>query len=226
MKCAAHPEVDATSYCRNCGKPLCPQCTRDVKGALYCEACLAALVSLPHATAGTGSPTAAAILGFIPGLGAVYNGEYLKALVHVMIFGGLIALMSSDQSGANLAIVIVLFVAFCFYMPVEAYRTANARRKGQPVPGLLDFSEGHPVGAANPATAAGFAPAVGAAAEGTSGPVRSRRNWALGPVILILMGVGFLLANFGLLDMDWLGQYWPGFLIVIGVWLAWKRWQR
>ena len=41
-------------------------------------------------------PGLAATLGFIPGLGAVYNGEYVKALIHVLIFGG-----SSRCSAAN-----------------------------------------------------------------------------------------------------------------------------
>ena len=45
MKCAVHAEVEATGYCRNCGKALCPACTREVKGALYCEECLAGLVA-------------------------------------------------------------------------------------------------------------------------------------------------------------------------------------
>ena len=42
MKCAVHSEVDATGYCRNCGKALCAECERNVRGALYCEDCLAA----------------------------------------------------------------------------------------------------------------------------------------------------------------------------------------
>jgi TM2 domain-containing membrane protein YozV len=30
------------------------------------------------------------ILGFIPGLGAIYNGEYNKAMIHIVVFGALI----------------------------------------------------------------------------------------------------------------------------------------
>ena len=40
MNCAVHSNVEATGFCRNCGKALCPECTRDVGGALYCEPCL------------------------------------------------------------------------------------------------------------------------------------------------------------------------------------------
>ncbi|MGB6624538.1 MAG: B-box zinc finger protein, partial [Candidatus Acidiferrales bacterium] len=132
MKCAVHTDIEATGFCRNCGKALCPQCAREVRGALYCEECLSHLVVAPvpaMVPVRTGpNPGTACALGFIPGLGAVYNGEYVKGLIHVVIFGGLIAMMSSDSiPNGTLAIVIVLFVAFCCYMPIEAYRTARAK---------------------------------------------------------------------------------------------------
>jgi TM2 domain-containing membrane protein YozV len=138
MKCATHPEVDATGFCRNCGKPLCPACTRDVNGALYCENCLAAAVVVaPRPDVPPKSdvnPGLAATLGFIPGLGAVYNGEYLKALIHVLIFGGIIALLNSDLPSGYDAFFAIALGCFYFYMPVEAYRTAKARRLGEAEP--------------------------------------------------------------------------------------------
>jgi hypothetical protein len=42
MNCNTHNDVAAVAFCRTCGKPLCNQCTRDVRGVIYCEACLAA----------------------------------------------------------------------------------------------------------------------------------------------------------------------------------------
>ena len=33
--------------CHNCSKALCPQCTREVRGALSCEECLAGLLTVP-----------------------------------------------------------------------------------------------------------------------------------------------------------------------------------
>jgi hypothetical protein len=42
MNCATHPDTAAVAFCRTCGKPLCPNCTRDVRGVVYCEPCLAA----------------------------------------------------------------------------------------------------------------------------------------------------------------------------------------
>jgi hypothetical protein len=42
MNCANHSDTAAVAFCRTCGKPLCPNCTRDVRGVIYCESCLAA----------------------------------------------------------------------------------------------------------------------------------------------------------------------------------------
>ena len=195
MNCAVHTDIQATGYCRNCGKALCPQCAREVRGALYCEECLSRLVvgpppALAAAQAGP-NPGVACALGFIPGLGAVYNGEYIKGLIHVVIFGGLIAMMNSDSiPDSTLAIVIVLFVAFCCYMPIEAYRTARAKQLGEKSPSL--FAEG----------------------EGSR---------PIGAYVLIVLGILFLLGTFGFLNSVYVWRFWPLALIVLGGFLIWKR---
>jgi hypothetical protein len=52
MNCATHNDIAAVAFCRTCGKPLCNQCTRDVRGVIYCESCLASRMegtaSAPH----------------------------------------------------------------------------------------------------------------------------------------------------------------------------------
>ena len=48
MNCAIHNDTPATAYCRTCGKAMCAQCTREVKGVIYCEDCIAN--SLRHGT--------------------------------------------------------------------------------------------------------------------------------------------------------------------------------
>jgi hypothetical protein len=196
MKCAVHAEVDATGFCRNCGKALCPECTREVRGALYCEPCLAGLVSTPpEEQPGAKSdlhPGVALALGFIPGLGAVYNGEYIKALIHVFVFGGLIAAQTSNVPAGYHAFLGIALGCFYFYMPIEAYRTAKARQTGAP----------------------GAAPAV-------LGEAEARRP--IGAIILVALGILLLLGNFGLLEWDWLAKAWPIALIVLGVWLLIDR---
>jgi hypothetical protein len=200
MKCAVHPEVEATGYCRNCGKALCPECTREVRGALYCEDCLAGMLSAPLLPAGApGSiagaksdtnPALAATLGFIPGLGAVYNGEYVKALIQVVIFGGLIAALSSDIPSGYIAFLSIALGCFYCYMPIDAYRVAKARRIGEAEPAaLVEGKSGRPIGA----------------------------------FLLIIIGVLFLLNNFGLLQTDWFEKAWPIGLVALGGWLIWDR---
>lgn len=196
MKCAQHAEVEATGYCRQCGRALCPECTRDVRGALYCEDCLASIVSSPQAAPGKTAarpdahPGTALALGFIPGLGAVYNGEYVKALIHVAVFGGIIAALSSDLPGELDAFLGIALGCFYFYMPIEAYRVAKARQLGQPEPSDL---------------------------------VQDQGRKPTGAIILIVLGVLFLLANFHLLERDWFSKAWPAGLIVLGVWILTDR---
>ena len=106
MKCAVHPDADAVGYCRNCGKAMCAVCVRPVRDVLYCEDCLANIMGLPVTpTAGAGaapihsnmpgvppapglgpSPILAFFLGFLPGLGAFYNEQYGKGIIHLALF--------------------------------------------------------------------------------------------------------------------------------------------
>jgi hypothetical protein len=226
MKCAVHPDIDATGFCRNCGKALCQQCAREVRGALYCEQCLANMMAPPAGTAaqfaGPAPPPAyaytapiehpgpnpgtACALGFIPGLGAVYNGEYIKGLIHVIIFGGLIAIMSNSDNMPDgvTAMVAILFAVFYCYMPIEAYRTARAKRLGLPVTGFFGET------------------VTPAAVAGEQGSVQVRRNYT-GSIVLIAVGVIFLLATTGVLNSHWVWSLWPLLLVAIGVALLFKR---
>ena len=113
MNCAVHNQTPATAYCRTCGKALCEMCKRDVRGVIYCEDCLAARVGAPPAGATQGdpqyqagfqpavsggpNPAIAALLAIIPGVGAMYCGEFLRALIHVAVFAGSIALLAGTQ---------------------------------------------------------------------------------------------------------------------------------
>ena len=207
MKCAVHPEVDATGYCRNCGKPVCAECAREVRGAIYDENCLAAMLAGPQVGAvpiAPGAPGApfqpvvrdsrpgtALALGFIPGLGAVYNGEYVKAIIHVLIFAGLIAALSSDLPAGMDAFMGIALGCFYFYMPIEAYRVAKARVEGQPEPASLVSS------------GAGKLP--------------------IGAMVLIGIGVLLLANNFNLLEGDWFRKSWPAALVVLGIFILIDR---
>ena len=73
------------------------------------------------------SPGTAFGLGMIPGVGALCNGEYLKAFVHVMIFGLLISIATSPGLDSLQPMFTLFAVAFYFYMPIEAFHTAKRR---------------------------------------------------------------------------------------------------
>ncbi|MGA2983557.1 MAG: B-box zinc finger protein, partial [Terriglobia bacterium] len=105
MKCANHPLNDASAYCGQCGRSLCSDCKRDVGGMVYCESCLTTRLSSPlppwGGVGGGPSPGVALALGFIPGVGAIYNGQITKAIMQVLIFGSLIAMSDRVHGGLD-----------------------------------------------------------------------------------------------------------------------------
>ncbi len=154
MKCANHPANDAFVYCGQCGRALCSDCKREVGGMVYCENCLANRLHSPlpaWGSMGAGpSPGVALALGFIPGVGAIYNGQITKAILQVLIFGSLIAL--GDRVHGPMDTIFGLgAAAFYFYMVIDAYQTARAKLSHQPVPewfGLGEIKMNAPIGAA------------------------------------------------------------------------------
>ncbi len=169
MKCAVHAEADATGYCRNCGKALCGICVRPVRDVFYCEDCLATVLGHPGQTAvpppqgaayaaptapaqatrvpSSGSPVVAFILGFFPGLGAVYNGEYNKALIHIVVFAAMIVGLNSDIGDGPTVALALLLAGFVFYMAFDSMRTAKAKLTGEtPADPLESWSKNRPVG--------------------------------------------------------------------------------
>jgi len=72
------------------------------------------------------SPGLAAVLAFIPGVGAIYNGQIFKALIYILIFGGLIQMQ--EKSGVQ-PIAGFLLTGFYIYMIFEAYHTAKKINK-------------------------------------------------------------------------------------------------
>jgi hypothetical protein len=161
MNCVNHPDRERIAFCQNCGNPLCQKCTRAVGSGIFCEPCLVAKLSGAGVPNPAGGPTPgvnypvdgaippppqpdepnpglAAILGFIPGVGAMYNGQYAKGIVHLIVFAVLVSLAGGNN-------IFLLFIAgWVFYQVIEAHHTAQARRDGAPLPnpfGLNDLGE-------------------------------------------------------------------------------------
>jgi hypothetical protein len=229
MNCAVHTETPAAAYCRACGKALCDNCKRDVMGAIFCEPCIAVrLQGNPPITPvvtptvpGTPSPGVAMLLGFIPGVGAMYNGQFLKGLIHVMIF--VVLIIAASHNGGFGVFFGLMVPFFIFYMAFDAYKTAEARRLGLPAPDLLGLDRLFGLQDPSPVTPPGITAPI--ASVSNAGPVADATHAHHEPVptaavVLIILGVVFLLGNLTALPLH---RLWPVTLIAIGLWLAYKR---
>ena len=149
----------------------------------------------PAPGGGLPSPFLALVLGLIPGVGAVYNGQYAKGVLHVVIFGGLISAISSGAADGGEPLFALLIGLMVFYMPIEAFRTARAMERGEAVDELSGLlSSGQSI----------------------------QRSPALG-VVLIVLGVVFLLHSLRFWRIADLLPYWPVSLIAVGIYLLYRR---
>jgi TM2 domain-containing membrane protein YozV len=140
MDCVNHSGVAASAYCQNCGKALCANCVRKTpSGQILCEPCAVSWQNMQQPfvvpPAGTPNPAVAAVLGLIPGVGAMYNGQFFKGLMHVVIFAVLVSISS------HFGMFGIFIAAWVFYQSFEAYHTAVARRDGLPLPDPLGLNE-------------------------------------------------------------------------------------
>jgi Domain of unknown function (DUF5668) len=212
MNCYLHPETAATAFCRTCGRSLCTLCQRPAEGTIYCQDHMPVPV---YNAAGSSdaaanpyfeqagktavapvrtSPGLAFILGFIPGVGAIYNGQYLKGLVHALIFGLLVTITSNSPGPAE-PLIGILLSAFVFYMPFEAYHTAKKREAG------IEPDEWSSILPRN--RYSGRAP--------------------IGPIVLIAIGVLYLLNTLELVNFRQIGRFWPVILIAVGAYMLYSR---
>jgi hypothetical protein len=212
MNCVTHPAVPAAAYCRICGRAMCTDCKRELHGTVYCEACLARerrapVPGVPIGPGGVGPqggpiPGLALGLGFIPGVGAIYNGQYAKGFVHIVIFATLINMVSSPEARGFEPLIGLMIPTFIFYMAFEAFHTARKHSLGEPVDewsGL--FSASTESGASSRSGQAGAT--IGVARSG-------------GAIVLIAIGVLILLSNLGYLHLSQILRWWPLLLIGIG----------
>jgi Domain of unknown function (DUF5668) len=206
-------------YCRACGKPLDELSVRNAHGTIYCEEHIpmqqqtvppisipAAAPESPYASPYTAavpppianhdaSPGLAFILGLIPGVGAIYNGQYAKGLVHVIIIGLTISILSNGAARGFEPLLGLLLAGFWFYMAFEAYHTALRRQRGLVVD---EFS--------------------------SLFPMRGGTNkFPVAPILLIVLGVIFLLNNLDFFEVERVIRYWPVLLIAVGIYMLYLR---
>lgn len=149
----------------------------------------------PLVSPGASSASAglAFLLGFIPGVGAVYNGQYAKGLIHAVVTGLLISIISSGSAHGLEPLFGLLIAAWFFYMPFEAFHTAKRRQAGLVVDEFSSIL-----------------------------PSRGSRS-VVGPVVLIGFGVLFLLNNLDILNFEAVVKYWPLAFIGLGAYLLYIR---
>ena len=151
----------------------------------------------PYVTNPGVSPGLAFLLGLIPGVGAIYNGQYAKGLIHAVIFGIIISIQSSGAAGGLEPLFGMIAAIWFFYMAFEAYHTALKRQRGEAVD---EFSSIFPMGR----------PGMG-------------RGFPVGPVLLIAFGVIFLLNTLELVRLYEILRFWPVFLIALGGYMLYVR---
>jgi len=197
-------------------------------GAIYCEPCIAARLqgagpAVPTAVPvtiveGAPSPALAGILAaLIPGLGAMYNGQFVKAFVHVVIFAMLIVAVSHGYGLAPLFGILIGF--FWFYMIFDAVKSAKAKQLGIPAPDPLGLDRLFGIEESHPA-ASRTASNAGAMAGQPAAQQAARDNTPIGAIVLVALGVFFLLGNLGMLHVH---RLWPLILIGLGLWIAYRR---
>jgi TM2 domain-containing membrane protein YozV len=140
-------------------------------------------------------PVLALILGFIPGVGAIYNGQYAKGLIHVVVFGLLVSLAASSNVGGFEPLIGLLIAAWVFYMAFEAFHTARSRRNGGSVEEFSSLFDVRPTHGRFPA----------------------------GAILLIALGFILLLNTTDIIRMETLERYWPVGLIVCGLYMLYMR---
>ncbi len=138
MTCSYHTKNSATVQCSQCARALCPACDHRIRGFPFCQDCIVAGVEMlryqqsrtsdSHVIRRKTSPFIATFLSFfVPGLGAAYNGQTSKAIVHFAVFASFFQ-MAVVTNGVTFFVLGVggtwLFAA------VDACRTAQLMRAG------------------------------------------------------------------------------------------------
>jgi len=137
------------------------------------------------------SPGLAGILSVIfPfGAGALYNGQYTKALFHLVIFAGLVHAQRYGGGQPFMGIFLAAFLVYQFFDAIQSAKAINAAAAGQP------------------------AEAYGAQAF----PETVKSGSIFWGIFLIVLGVVLILANFEIILYSTLADFWPVAVIAVGL---------
>jgi hypothetical protein len=218
MKCAVHTDVDATGYCRNCGKAMCAACARPVRDVLYCEDCLAVITGqAPPAPASAASyappppftpPPVSAYAAQPVAMPVRPVGQSSPAAAFLLgLFPGLGAIYNGQYNKGLIQIAIFASIIVGFASDLDAGFIVM----------LAIFLAGFIFYCAFEAMRTAQARNAG---EVPSDPLESWSSGRpVGPIILIGLGALLLLNNFHVLEFIRLGRLWPLILIGAGLYM-------
>src|SRR5205085_10104830 len=138
MTCNYHQKSAATVQCSQCARPLCLACDHRIRGFPFCQDCIVAGVEMlryqqsrtsdAHVIRRKTSPFVATLLSFfVPGLGAAYNGQTSKAIVHFAIFASFFQMAVVTQ---GMQFFVLGVIGTWLFAAVDACRTAQLMRAG------------------------------------------------------------------------------------------------
>jgi len=194
LYCAEHVPAQPAGAAAPAAGPATPPPSSGAGGQAQEWSPYSAPAPPPPLPEGAPSPGLAFILGLIPGVGAIYNSQYVKGLIHVVVFGMIISILSSGAAEGFEPLFGFMIPAWILYMAFEAYHTAKKRLYGYTVD---EFS--------------GLV------------PLRRRHGFPAGPILLMAVGVLFLLNTMDLLRIRDFVRYWPLLLIALGAYLLYER---
>ncbi len=132
MYCSYHTTSVARVQCSSCARPLCNACDHRIKGYPYCQDCIVlgveGLSRTYNNTRPRGRARLAALFAVLPGMGAVYNRQNIKAVVHFASIIGMFQLASFKVASGVFALA---GLAFYLYSIIDAYRTAILIARGE-----------------------------------------------------------------------------------------------
>ena len=230
MNCANHADQSAVAYCRTCGKALCANCTRPVRGVIYCEECLGARMEagapvppptnmrdwtmqeglgiklapppVPPPSPGSSgpNPTVAGILGGVFPFGV--GAVYTGQYAKGLAHLAIFALLIAGYNSNSEALPVICGFGIAFFI---VYQIIDAVRSAKAIQAGLPAPDPY-----------GLAATFGAGARVETNKI------PMSAIVLIILGGLFLLHTMGLeFGLD---RFWPLILIAIGGWLLARNW--
>ncbi len=129
--------LTATTLHRDTSGVFCPPCAAQHHASAAWQPVDASYAGAARPPlAGDANPVRAAVLGFIPGVGAMYNGQYAKGAMHLIVF----VVLVSVADNVNWVFYWLVW-GWVFYQAFDAYHTASARRDGLPLPNPFGWND-------------------------------------------------------------------------------------